>query len=106
MTKAQAVEGNHDVDLGCILVDGVDVRDMTQAKLRSRIGLVPQKASLFSGSIDEMKDGYDSAIVQEAPIYREGRSGGSRSPGPSCAGGRSTFSMTASRPSISRPKPG
>jgi ATP-binding cassette subfamily B protein len=43
----------YDVDSGRILVDGVDVRDMSQEELRSRIGLVPQKAVLFSGSVDE-----------------------------------------------------
>jgi ATP-binding cassette subfamily B protein len=34
-----------------VLVDGVDVRDMTQQDLRARIGYVPQKAVLFSGTI-------------------------------------------------------
>jgi ATP-binding cassette subfamily B protein len=43
----------YDVDSGRVLVDGVDVRDMTQADLRARIGLVPQKAVLFSGTIAE-----------------------------------------------------
>ena len=43
----------YDVDEGRVLVDGVDVRDMPQSDLRSRIGLVPQKAVLFSGTIAE-----------------------------------------------------
>ena len=43
----------YDASSGRILVDGVDVRDMTQADLRSRIGFVPQKTVLFSGTIDE-----------------------------------------------------
>jgi ATP-binding cassette, subfamily B, multidrug efflux pump len=43
----------YDVESGAILVDGVDVRDMAQEELRSRIGLVPQKAVLFSGSVSE-----------------------------------------------------
>jgi ATP-binding cassette, subfamily B, multidrug efflux pump len=34
-----------------VLVDGVDVRDMTQADLRARIGFVPQKAVLFTGTV-------------------------------------------------------
>jgi len=41
----------YDVDEGQVLVDGVDVREMAQSDLRSRIGLVPQKPALFSGSI-------------------------------------------------------
>src|SRR5712691_5130617 len=41
----------YDVDSGRVLVDGVDVREMLQSDLRSRIGFVPQKAVLFSGSI-------------------------------------------------------
>jgi len=41
----------YDVDSGSILVDGVDVRDMSQEHLRAKIGFVPQKAVLFSGTI-------------------------------------------------------
>ena len=83
----------YDVDGGHILVDGIDVRDMSQEHLREKIGFVPQKAILFSGTINEnirfgkrdatdeeirhaaevaqasdfiqdMKDGFDSAIAQ------------------------------------------
>jgi ATP-binding cassette subfamily B multidrug efflux pump len=36
---------------GSILVDGVDVRDVTQHDLRDKIGYVPQKSALFSGTI-------------------------------------------------------
>jgi ATP-binding cassette subfamily B protein len=43
----------YDVNAGRVLVDDVDVRDMPQAELRARIGFVPQKAILFSGTIDE-----------------------------------------------------
>ncbi|MBV9021348.1 MAG: ABC transporter ATP-binding protein [Ktedonobacteraceae bacterium] len=43
----------YDVDSGRVLVDGVDVREMTQEHLREKIGFVPQKAVLFSGTIDE-----------------------------------------------------
>ena len=41
-----------DVTSGKILVDGIDIRDVTQEKLREKIGLVPQKGVLFSGTID------------------------------------------------------
>ena len=43
----------YDVTSGRILVDGVDVRELTQEKLRAKIGLVPQKAVLFTGTIAE-----------------------------------------------------
>ena len=42
----------YDVTKGRIIVDGVDVRDMTQKDVRSRLGYVPQKGILFSGTID------------------------------------------------------
>jgi ATP-binding cassette subfamily B multidrug efflux pump len=83
----------YDVDSGRVLVDGVDVRDMSQEHLRAKIGFVPQKAVLFSGTIaqnirygkehatdeevrraaeiaqatefiDEMPGGFDSVIAQ------------------------------------------
>ncbi|WFD08868.1 ABC transporter ATP-binding protein [Tepidibacter hydrothermalis] len=43
----------YDVTNGSILVDGVDIKKITQQNLRSKIGLVPQKAVLFTGSISE-----------------------------------------------------
>ncbi|MCA9372708.1 ABC transporter ATP-binding protein [Candidatus Woesebacteria bacterium] len=43
----------YDVSSGRVLIDGVDVRDMTQAQLRAKIGFVPQKAVLFAGTINE-----------------------------------------------------
>ncbi len=43
----------YDVSEGRVLVDGVDVRDLNRADLRSRIGYVPQRAVLFQGTIRE-----------------------------------------------------
>lgn len=43
----------YDVDSGAVLVDGVDVREQAQAALRAKIGFVPQRAVLFSGTIAE-----------------------------------------------------
>ena len=43
----------YDANEGRVLVDGVDVREMTQKDLRAKIGFVPQKAVLFSGTIIE-----------------------------------------------------
>ncbi|MFQ8690410.1 MAG: ABC transporter ATP-binding protein [Blautia sp.] len=41
----------YDVTEGTVRVDGIDVRKMTQKELRSRLGYVPQKGILFSGTI-------------------------------------------------------
>jgi len=42
----------YEVTEGAILVDGVDIRKVTQHDLRDRIGYVPQKSNLFSGTIE------------------------------------------------------
>jgi ATP-binding cassette subfamily B multidrug efflux pump len=42
----------YDVTDGAILVDGVDIREITQHELRDKIGYVPQKGVLFSGTIE------------------------------------------------------
>jgi ATP-binding cassette subfamily B multidrug efflux pump len=56
----------YDIDSGRILVDGVDVREMTQAELRSKIGLVPQKVVLFSGTIAQnIRYGKEDATEDE-----------------------------------------
>ncbi|WP_313801892.1 ABC transporter ATP-binding protein [Cytobacillus sp.] len=83
----------YEVTSGCIRVNGVDIREAPQSEIRSKIGFVPQKAMLFTGSIAEnirfgkpnasqdeiehaariaqaedfiqlMKDGYESEIEQ------------------------------------------
>src|SRR5262245_412002 len=50
-TLAGLIPRFYDVNQGRVLVDGVDVREMTQADLRGRIGYVPQKAVLFTGTV-------------------------------------------------------
>jgi ATP-binding cassette subfamily B protein len=42
----------YEVSGGAILIDGVDIREVTQHDLREKIGYVPQKSSLFSGTIE------------------------------------------------------
>ena len=42
----------YDVTKGAITLDGVDIRDVKQSDLRDRIGFVPQKGTLFSGTIE------------------------------------------------------
>ena len=55
-----------DVSHGKVFVNGVDVREMPQAVLRSKIGLVPQQAFLFSGSIaDNIRYGKSDASMEE-----------------------------------------
>ncbi len=56
----------YDVDSGCILVDGVETREMSQEHLRAKIGFVPQKAVLFAGTINEnLRYGKENAIDEE-----------------------------------------
>ena len=63
----------YDVTEGAVLVDGIDVREMTQSSLRSLLGYVPQKGILFSGNIESnLKFGSDEItdeqMVQAAEI--------------------------------------
>lgn len=56
----------YDVIEGAVRVDGVDVRDMTQEELRSKIGYIPQKAVLFTGTInDNIRYGKEDATDEE-----------------------------------------
>jgi ATP-binding cassette, subfamily B, multidrug efflux pump len=56
----------YDADSGSILIDGIDVREMGQLDLRARIGFVPQKAVLFSGTVAEnIRYGKDDASDEE-----------------------------------------
>lgn len=56
----------YDVEKGRILVDGTDVRDMTQDSLRAKIGFVPQTSLLFTGSIaDNIRYGKDDATMDD-----------------------------------------
>ncbi|MGV3080979.1 ABC transporter ATP-binding protein [Streptococcus dysgalactiae] len=56
----------YDVTFGRILVDGVDVRDYQLKSLRAKIGFIPQKALLFTGTIeDNLKYGKADASYWE-----------------------------------------
>lgn len=56
----------YDVQEGSVRVGGVDIRDLTQEELRSKIGFVPQKAVLFSGTISEnIRYGKEDASDEE-----------------------------------------
>ena len=52
-TLINLIPGFYDAADGCVRIDGVDVRDYEPGALRGRIGLVPQKAVLFRGTIRE-----------------------------------------------------
>jgi len=63
----------YDVDSGKVLVDGVNVSDMTQESLRVKIGFVPQQAVLFTGTISEnirygKEDASDEEVKHAAEI--------------------------------------
>ena len=79
-TLAGLIPRFYDVHQGRVLVDGVDVRELSLADLRARIGFVPQKAVLFSGTIasnirfgpdpatdDEMR--HAAAVAQAAEVF-------------------------------------
>lgn len=52
----------YDVSGGRVLVDGIDVRELPQEELRNRIGFVPQKAILFTGTVaDNIRYGKEDA---------------------------------------------
>ena len=62
----QLIPRFYDVTLGKILVDGVDVRDYNIKALRQKIGFIPQKALLFTGTIAEnLRYGKEDASIEE-----------------------------------------
>lgn len=56
----------YDVTEGTVRVNGTDVRELKQEELRSKIGFVPQKAVLFTGTVaDNIRQGKDDASMDE-----------------------------------------
>ncbi|MBT3318361.1 MAG: ABC transporter ATP-binding protein [Clostridia bacterium] len=101
-TLVKLIPRFYDVTKGQVLVDGVDVKDFPQLALRERIGYVPQKINLMSGTIaknvrygkedasdeqvrealqtaqasefvDELLDGIESAVAQGGTNYSGGQ---------------------------------
>ena len=82
----QLIPRFYDVTLGKIKVDGVDVRDYRLKSLRQKIGFIPQKALLFTGTIAENirygkedashKDLHQAADVAQARDFIESREEG------------------------------
>lgn len=63
----------YDVTEGSITIDGIDIRDLSQKKLRENIGFVPQKGVLFSGTIASNlrfgdKDASEAELTEAADI--------------------------------------
>ena len=76
-TVASLVLRFHDVTGGSILLDGTDIRDMTQQYLRSHLAYVQQKAWLFSGTIrDNLRysrpDATDEELMHAADVAQAG----------------------------------
>ena len=65
-TLAGLIPRFYDVNAGRVLVDGVDVRELRQEDLRGKVGFVPQKAVLFSGTVaTNIRFGRDAATDEE-----------------------------------------
>ena len=63
----------YDAESGRVLVDGVDVREIPQEELRAKIGFVPQKAVLFTGSVADnlrygKKDAGNAELLHAAQV--------------------------------------
>jgi ATP-binding cassette, subfamily B, multidrug efflux pump len=65
-TLVKLIPRLYDPDSGAILIDGVNIKDLPLEKLRTAIGFVPQKATLFSGTIeDNLRFGKEEATKNE-----------------------------------------
>lgn len=65
-TLIQLIPRFYDTSEGQVLVDGVDVRDYKLSALREKIGYIPQKALLFTGTIaDNLRYGKEDATMEE-----------------------------------------
>lgn len=65
-TLIQLIPRFYDVKKGSILIDDIDVRNYNLQALRQKIGFIPQKALLFTGSIaDNLRFGNESATDEE-----------------------------------------
>ena len=72
-TMSQLLMRFYDVNSGAVLVDGNDVRDLTQASLRQNIGMIQQDVYMFAGTVREnirygRPDATDEEIIQAAKL--------------------------------------
>jgi len=66
-TVFQLLQRFYDIDSGSLRVDGIDVRELALDDLRRRIAVVPQEATIFSGSVlDNIRYGRPDASEEEA----------------------------------------
>lgn len=69
-TLVQLIPRFYDVSSGCIYVDGKEVREYEVEELRNKVGMVPQKAALFKGTIRENilfgRDDATDEMIEEA----------------------------------------
>ncbi|MFV0561298.1 MAG: ABC transporter ATP-binding protein [Enterococcus sp.] len=71
-TLIQLIPRFYDTSEGSILIDGVDVRDYRLSALREKIGFIPQKALMFTGTIAEnLRYGKEDATQEELEAAAE-----------------------------------
>ncbi|MBS5820581.1 MAG: ABC transporter ATP-binding protein [Enterococcus gilvus] len=71
-TLIQLIPRFYDVTEGQVLVDGMDVREYQLKDLRNKIGYIPQKAQLFTGTIaDNLRYGKEDATQAEMELAAE-----------------------------------
>ncbi len=89
-TLVQLIPRLYDVTEGQVMLDGVDVRDLSLSDLRGRIGYIPQQGMLFSGTVESNlkfagdsvsdEDMREAARVAQATEFIEEREDGYSSP--------------------------
>ena len=85
-TMVQLIARLYDVTEGSVMLDGVDVRDLSLSDLRRRVGYIPQQGMLFSGTVESNlkfagdsvsdEDMREAARIAQATDFIEGREGG------------------------------
>jgi len=106
----------YDVTSGRITVDGVDIRDVRQIDLRDKIGYVPQKGTLFSGTIESnllyadpeadrvtLKEALDIAQASEFVFDSEEGLGGEISQGGTNVSGGQKQRLSIARALVKKP---
>ena len=101
-TFVKLVARFHDPTRGRVLVDGHDLRDVTERSLRSQLGMVPQEGFLFSGTIrDNIAFGRPDASADRTSRRPRVPSGAARVHRPRCR--RATTPRSASAAATCRP---
>ena len=102
-TLAKLVARFYDPDDGRVLIDGYDLRDVTERSLRSQLGIVPQESFLFSGTIrDNIAFGRPGATDEDVTAAAQAVARTTSSSGSPMA---TTLSRRARRAPVVRPAP-